>query len=358
MPEQINEYYESHQKLPFIGTQGQQKLQQAKVLVIGAGGLGCPSLQYLAGCGIGHIDIVDFDTVDVSNLHRQVLYNLQDVGKPKATTAVEKLSAYNPYISLKAHRLFVDESNVLSLLQNNNIVVDCTDNFQVRYLINDACVLLDKPLVYGAIHKNEGHITVFNYHQSPTLRCLFPESDVNDNIQGCADIGAYNITTGVIGLMMANEVIKIILQHPDVLASKLIQVDVLTGNFMQIKYASCLEGRQKSIERFQSSTSIEISPASLSQKIKESEIFSLFDVREEDERLRFNIGGTHIPLQKFFEESIQIPPTETIIVYCQRGERSLRAVKFLKQKGFANAFSLKGGMDLWQKLSPKSHYIK
>lgn len=349
-------YYESHQKLPFIGTQGQQQLQQAKVLVIGAGGLGCPCLQYLAGCGIGHINIVDFDTVDVSNLHRQILYTWHDVGKPKATTAVEKLSAYNPYISVKSHQLFVDETNVLSLLQNNDVIIDCTDNFQVRYLINDACVLLDKPLVYGAIHKNEGHVTVFSYHQSPTLRCLFPESDANDNIQSCADIGAYNITTGIIALMMANEVIKIILQHPDVLASKLIQIDVLTGNFLQIKYTSSTDGRQKSVERFQSSASIEISPASLSQKIKNGEIFFLIDVREEDERVRFNIGGTHIPLRKFLEESsLQISSAETIIVYCQRGERSLRAVKFLKQKGFSNVFSLQGGMDLWQKPSTPSH---
>src|SRR5436853_5570067 len=132
MSSSIHEYYESHQKLPFIGKQGQQQLQQANVLVIGAGGLGCPCLQYLAGCGIGHIDIVDFDMVDVSNLHRQVLYNLQDVGKPKATTAVEKLTAYNPYISLKGHQVFVDETNVLSLLENKNVIVDCTDNFQVR----------------------------------------------------------------------------------------------------------------------------------------------------------------------------------------------------------------------------------
>ena len=188
------------------------------------------------------------------------------MGKPKALAAVEKLTAYNPYISLTADEVFVDETNVLSLLENKNVIVDCTDNFQVRYLINDACVLLDKPLVYGAIHKNEGHVTVFNYQQSPTLRCLFPESGINDNIQSCADIGAYNITTGIIGLMMANEVIKIIVQHPDVLASKLIQMDVLTGNSLQVKYKSSPDGRQKSIERFRSSATIEISPALLSQK--------------------------------------------------------------------------------------------
>ncbi|MEP6597127.1 MAG: HesA/MoeB/ThiF family protein [Ginsengibacter sp.] len=346
------EYYESHQKLSFIGVQGQEQLQQAKVLVIGAGGLGCPCLQYLAGCGIGNIDIADFDTIATSNLHRQVLYNLQDVGKPKTTTAVEKLIVYNPYISIRAHQLFVDETNVLPLLENHNVIVDCTDNFQVRYLINDACVLLDKPLVYGAIHKNEGHITVFNYHQSPTLRCLFPEPGISDNIQSCADIGAYNITTGIIGLMMANEVIKIILKHPGVLAAKLIQMDVLTGNFKQLNYQSSPDARQKSMERFQSSATIEISPALLSEKMKKGETFSLVDVREVEERLRFNIGGIHVPLQKFLQQSItQFSLTETIIVYCQHGERSLHAAKSLQQKGFINVYSLQGGMDLWQRLS-------
>jgi len=349
MPAGTHEYYESHQKLPFIGMQRQQQLQQAKVLVIGAGGLGCPCLQYLAGCGIGHINIVDFDSVDVSNLHRQILYNLHDVGKPKATTAVEKLSAYNPYISVTAHQLFVDETNVMSLIQSNDIIVDCTDNFQVRYLINDACVLSDKPLVYGAIHKNEGHVTVFNHHQSPTLRCLFPESDMNNSIQSCADMGAYNITTGIIGLMMANEVIKIILQHPDVAASKLIQMDVLTGNLQQIGYKSSTGGRQKSIERFQSSETIEISPALFSEKMKGDEIFSLIDVREDDERLIFNIGGIHLPLQQFLQQSIpQISSTETIIIYCESGERSLYAAKYLKQKGVAKVYSLQGGIKLWK----------
>jgi adenylyltransferase/sulfurtransferase len=353
MLEQAHEYYGSHKKLSFIGTQGQQQLQQAKVLVIGAGGLGCPCLQYLAGCGIGNIDIVDFDNVAVSNLHRQVLFNLQDINKPKAIIAAQKLTAYNPYISIKTHQLFVDETNILSLLENNDVIVDCTDNFQVRYLVNDACIVLDKPLVYGAIHKNEGHITVFNYHHSPTLRCLFPESDMNNNIQSCADIGAYNITTGIVGLMMANEVIKIILEHPDVLAAKFIQLDVLTGNSLQVNYKSSADGRQKSIERFQAfKAEVEISPDSLSQKMKRGEKFSLIDVREENERMRFNIGGVHIPLQKFLQQPLtEISPAETVIIYCQRGERSLYAANRLRREGFTEIYSLRGGMDLWQNLS-------
>jgi molybdopterin/thiamine biosynthesis adenylyltransferase/rhodanese-related sulfurtransferase len=348
----MNEYYQSHEKLSFIGKHGQQQLRKANVVVIGAGGLGCPCLQYLAGSGIGNISIIDFDTVDVSNLHRQILYNIKDIGKPKATTAVEKLSLYNPNISFKAQQLYVDETNVLSLIENSDVIVDCTDNFQVRYLVNDACVFLEKPLVYGAIHKNEGHFTVFNYRQSPTLRCLFPESEVNDNIQSCADIGAYNITTGIIGLMMANEVIKIILKHEDVLASKLVQVDVLNGSFIQVKYKASADGRQKSIERFQSAfQEIEISPASLSQKMGSDEIFSLIDVREEDERLLFNIGGTHIPLKEFLRRPIfEILPEKKIIVYCQSGERSLYAARSLRQKGLANVYSLQGGMDLWRTL--------
>ena len=344
------EYYRSHEKLPFIGSPGQQLLQQAQVLVIGAGGLGCPCLKSLAGAGFSVIGIVDFDTVAVSNLHRQTLYDAKDTGLPKATVAAEKLRAYNPFITVRPYQLIVDESNVLSLLAEYDLVVDCTDNFLVRYLINDACVLLGKPLVYGAIHQSEGHVTVFNYRGSATLRCLFPESSQNDSLQSCADIGAYNITTGIIGLLMANEAIKVVLQHPDVLAGRLHYFDALTGKSRQLKYQPLAGSREKSLARFeQASPSVEISAADLRQKINHGETFHLVDVREDDERNAFHIGGQHIPLLQFLQQSFdELNPLETIVVYCERGGRSLQSARYLREKGFVHAYSLQGGMHLWR----------
>ena len=346
----MNQYYTSHKKLPFIGEKGQQNLQRAKVLVIGGGGLGCPCLQYLTGAGVGVIGIADYDVVSESNLHRQVLYNFKDIGKNKTTVAVKKLSAKNPFIKIIAHQLLVDENNVLSLLNDYDVIVDCTDNFQVRYLINDACVVLDKPLVYGAIHQTEGHVTVFNYNQSPTLRCLFPEED-NTAIQSCADIGAYNIITGIIGTMMSNEVVKIIVDHKDILAGKLCQFDSLNASVHQIKYQLSAESRKKSQERFERfSQLIEISPFFLSNKINNKESFYLIDVREPDEHKEFNIGGVLIPLQSLLEKtSFDFSPDETLILYCKMGSRSLRAAKHLIDKGFVKAFSLHGGLDRWKK---------
>jgi sulfur-carrier protein adenylyltransferase/sulfurtransferase len=242
------EYYSSHSKLPFIGEAGQELLKQSKVLVIGAGGLGCPCMLALAGAGVGTIGIADFDVVSVSNLHRQNLYSLNDEGKKKTIVAKEKLSLYNPFIVIQTHDVLVYQKTVLPLIEGYDIIVDCTDNFLARYLINDACVYLNKPLLYGAIHKSEGHVTVFNYNGSATLRCLFPKDD-NDTTQSCADIGAYNIITGMIGLMMASEAIKIITKNNEVLANTLLSFDALTGNTMKIQYKLNPESNVKSKER-------------------------------------------------------------------------------------------------------------
>jgi molybdopterin/thiamine biosynthesis adenylyltransferase/rhodanese-related sulfurtransferase len=349
MPSTITQYYQSHKKLSFIGEAGQQKISTVKILVIGAGGLGCPCLQWLAGCGFSVIGIIDFDTVSLSNLHRQVLFTMEDIGKPKALVAAEKLSKQNPFIKIQAHQQMVDDSNVLSLLKEYDLIIDCTDNFLVRYLINDACVYLDKPLVYGAIHLAEGHVTVFNYRQSPTLRCLFPESDSNKEIQSCADIGAYNITTGIVGLMMANEAVKIVTDNDEVLAGKLNQFDAISGKIISISYKPSAGGREKSLKRFQQiQPSIEITVEELLNKINNKESFTLIDVRENHERALFNIGGEHIPLSTFLNSMAPLPSTDTIIIYCQHGIRSLKAAAFLQKKGYTKVQSLQGGMHWWQ----------
>lgn len=249
------EYYSSHSKLPFLGKQGQEQLQQSKVLVIGAGGLGCPCLLALAGAGIGVLGMADFDVVSVSNLHRQQLYVLQDEEKKKVAVAGERLSQYNPFIKIQTHDILVYEKTVLPLIENYDVIVDCTDNFLARYLINDACVYLHKPLVYGAIHRSEGHVTVFNYNGSATLRCLFPK-DESDSTQSCADIGAYNIVTGTIGLLMANEVIKIITTHEEVLKNTLLSTDVMTGSTMKLKYSLQADSVAKSKQRFEAPVAV------------------------------------------------------------------------------------------------------
>jgi sulfur-carrier protein adenylyltransferase/sulfurtransferase len=251
------EYYSSHNKLPFIGTKGQERMRQSKVLVIGAGGLGCPCLLALAGAGVGTIGIADFDYVAVSNLHRQNLYLPIDAGKKKAVVAEERLSQYNPFVNIVVHDMYVNHQNIIALLKDNDIVVDCTDNFVARYLINDACVYLNKPLVYGAIHRAEGQVTVFNYNDSATLRCLFPKDD-NDTTQSCADIGAYNIVTGIIGLMMANEVIKIVTEQKDVLANTLLSIDSLAGSILKFQYHLNAGNLEKSTQRFSQKIAVQV----------------------------------------------------------------------------------------------------
>ena len=344
-------FYQSHQQLPFIKEEGQAILQKQKVLVIGAGGLGCPCLIALAGAGIGVIGIADFDTVSVSNLHRQYLYNLADAGQLKTTIAANRLGQYNPFIQIQAHDLLVDKGNVLQLIQDYDIIADCTDNFAARYLINDACVYLNKPLVYGAIHQGEGHVTVFNYNGSATLRCLF-QKDENESIASCAEIGAYNITTSIIGNMMANEVIKIALNLPDILEGKLKLLSVLDGSINSIAYKPTKEGRTKSRERFTSAKQADtVSPLLLAEMINAGKDFTLIDVREPAEHLQNNIGGMNIPLQHLLQSEIfSFNNNDSIIVYCQRGSRSLQALAYLQNKGFTNAVSLQGGIDLYQQL--------
>lgn len=348
-------YYSSHNKLPFINKEGQEKLEQSKVLVIGAGGLGCPCLLALAGAGIGTLGIADFDTVAISNLHRQPLYKYADAGKSKTTVAAERLHQYNPFINIKTHNLLVDENNVLDLLASYDVIADCTDNFSTRYLINDACTYLNKPLVYGAIHQGEGHVTVFNYNNAPTLRCLFPK-DENESIASCAEIGAYNIITAIIGNMMANEVIKITVQHPDVLAGKLKQLDIITGTTVNISYQQTAGGLKKSLQRFeQENKHSAISPAELAEKLTHTDII-LIDVRETEEHNAGNIGGINIPLPILLKTTgLPFSINDELIVYCQKGNRSRQAVTYLKQKGFTNAVSLQGGIELYNQLT-SSHF--
>lgn len=355
-------YYQSHQQLEFIGLAGQQKFAAAKVLVIGAGGLGCPCLLHLATCGIGTIGLADFDTVSLSNLHRQTLYNFADVKKSKVKTASQNLRAHNPNIQVLEHDFLVDETNVLGLIQNYDVIVDGTDNFLVRYLINDACVFLNKPLVYGAIYQTEGQVTVFNYQNSPTLRCLFPEPPPENTIQSCAEIGAYNITTGIVGTMMAGEVIKIILSLDTVFTGKLIYVDVLNAKNTRLTYHENPGSRSISISRFQKTAQpVAIAPKDFATKFL-PENYTLIDVRNDDDHEEFNIGGINVPLSKISRFPLDtFSADQNLVFYCQQGLRSHQAAEFFRQAGFPNAFSLQGGLSgyknhlaLFEQISPKN----
>ncbi|TAF44125.1 MAG: hypothetical protein EAZ51_02935 [Sphingobacteriales bacterium] len=344
-----NPYYQSHQKLPFIAHAGQQKINTAKVLVVGAGGLGCPCLQALAGAGVGNLAVADFDTISLSNLHRQQLYSFNDIGNQKAITAVNHLRKLNPFIEIQWHQILVDEQNILELLKPYDIIVDATDNFETRYLINDACVVLNKPLVYGAIHKTEGHFTVFNYNGSATLRCLFPETESQNTLQSCADIGAYNITTSLIGNFMAGEVLKIILENHEVASNKLVCINALSATSNTFLYTLNLSNRVKSSKKFTlKSAQSELTPLEIIARAKNQKI-RLFDVRTLVEREVFNIGGAHFILDDFIKNNtLTFSSSSFYIFYCQKGLRSKKAVSFCKKIGIYNCFSLKNGLN-WDK---------
>jgi len=345
MTEAAKQYYQSHSKLGFIGADGQHKLNDAKVLVIGAGGLGCPCLLYLAGCGVGTIGIADFDTVSITNLHRQIIYNYEDVGQVKVAVAKDHLLKHNPFIRINVHRQLVDDTNVLELIEQYDIIVDGTDNFAVRYLINDACVYLNKPLVYGAIYQTEGHVTVFNYQNSATLRCLFPEPGAETHIPSCAEVGAYSIITNMIGVMMANEAIKLILQNPDVLINKLVTYDAVSVELRTIAYKPVDASRPTSIDRFkQKPNRIDITPEEFLTLQPDS--YHLIDVREDWEREEHHIGGEHIPLHTLKDHNFALLPTNRqLIFYCQVGSRSAAAVQLMRKLGFENSVSLRGGLN-------------
>jgi len=347
MTDYASKYYQSHSKLTFIGANGQQKLINASVLVIGAGGLGCPCLLNLAGCGIGTIGIADFDTVSVSNLHRQLLFTVDDIGKSKTDIAKQRLLQHNPLITVNEHHLLVDESNVLSLIKQYDIVVDGTDNFAVRYLINDACVYLNKPLVYGAIYQIEGHVTVFNYQNSATLRCLFPEPSVETHVPSCAEVGAYNVVTTIIGTMMANEAVKLVLDNSEVLANKLVSYDALSAEMRTITYREDARSREKSINRFQKeSTAKDIAIEEF--LTLDADSYQLIDVREDWEHDEFNIGGVQIALAKFKRYDFSgYHSSDKLILYCLQGLRSASAAEYLRERGFKNAVSLRGGLNAY-----------
>jgi adenylyltransferase/sulfurtransferase len=341
--------YHRHILLPEIGIKGQKKLKNAKVLVIGCGGLGCPVLQYLSAAGIGNLDIVDFDVVEESNLQRQVLFSTEDIGKPKAISAQAKLSKYNPLISINVFMQRLDVSNALELIKHYQLIVDCSDNFKTRYLINDACVILGKPLVSGSIYKFEGQVTVFNYKNGPTYRCLYPEPPEEKFVSNCAETGVIGTLTGLTGTLMANEVIKIITGIGSVLSGKLLTFDILTTRFQTFSYN--LNPKNKEIRVLASDYNDscsdivrDITAKELRQKLSKNEPLQIIDVREPVEFQERNIGGILIPLRTLEKNLDKIPKDIPSVVVCRSGVRSLLAAQILIKNKFNNVYNLKGGL--------------
>jgi molybdopterin/thiamine biosynthesis adenylyltransferase/rhodanese-related sulfurtransferase len=355
--EEINRY-QRHLSLQGFGMRAQEKLKASSVLVIGAGGLGCPALLYLAAAGVGRIAIVDFDTVDTSNLQRQVLYVEADRGKGKAEAAAARLRALNPFITVDAHPVRFGRDNAIDLVRSCDLVVDGSDNFATRYMVNDACVIAGKPFVYGAIQGFEGHVSVFNLKGGPTYRCLFPEPPEPGTVPNCAEAGVLGAVTGVIGTAQATEALKVLAGIGEPLSGRLLVWNALSMTFSTVglkadpKARSITElpaeGYGETCER--EFTPDEIDRAGLEKILKDGAPVQLLDVREDWEREQSSIDPSfHVPLRFLetisTEELPAMDPLLPTVVYCAAGVRSI----LRERHGFRSAISLRGGMKAWLK---------
>lgn len=365
---QDQDFYQRYQRqiiLSEVGEKGQKALLDAKVLIIGIGGLGCPVAQYLAAAGIGHLGLIDGDIVDVTNLHRQILFNVHDSGQKKVYAAKEKLLSYNPLIHIDTYDQKFTSKNAREIVQKYDIIVDCTDNFPTRYLVNDVCVLEKKPYIYSSIFQFEGQITVFNEtEESPCYRCLFPEPPEPNMIPNCAEAGVIGVLPGVLGLAQANEVIKMILKIGSSLSGQLSTYDALASewnNYKIKKNEDCLVCSPKpQITKLQDyeefcglktkTSNIQfISVEDLECKIlNNDDDFQLIDVREFHEHsFGYIEQSIAIPLKTLEESLDKIPQNKTIIITCQQGPRALQASETLINKGYKDIIILEGGMSAW-----------
>ena len=368
IPSNKYQRYQRQILLNEFGTAAQEKLFQAKVLVVGAGGLGCPALQYLSAAGVGTIGIVDFDMVELTNLQRQTLYSVEDIGKPKAQTAAEKLKIFNPDILFHVHNIKLDSENALEIIRGYDVVIDGTDNFATRYLVNDACVLLNKPLVYGAVLRFEGQVGVFyladrNTNIKTNYRDLFPVPPDPATAPSCNEVGVLGVLPGIIGTMQATEAIKIITGIGKPLCNTIVSYNALTNLFYDFIISSAKEinssfpkneeeFRKFDYEWFCGSQKLaeEITAAEF-DKLRTQEKIEIIDVREVGELPNVDeFFSTQIPLSKFEEEINDISTKNRMVVFCQTGKRSLAAVKMLNEKfPGCSAVSLKGGIEGWKK---------
>ncbi|HEX7288528.1 MAG TPA: molybdopterin-synthase adenylyltransferase MoeB [Candidatus Angelobacter sp.] len=366
--------YSRHLIMPEVGMEGQQKLKAARVLCIGTGGLGSPLALYLAAAGVGTLGLVDFDVVDFTNLQRQVIHFTGDVGRPKLESAREKIAAINPFVTVKPFETKLTSQNALEIFADFDIIVDGTDNFPTRFLVNDACVFTGKPNVYGSIFRFEGQASVFAAKDGPCYRCLYPEPPPPGLVPSCAEGGVLGILPGLVGLIQATEAIKLILGSGDPLIGRLLLVDALGMKFRELKLRKnpdcvvcgthptvtklidyeefCgLRGQEKPVSQ---SGVPEITVEELKRRLDAKEDFVLVDVREPHEYQICNLNGQLIPLGELPRRVSELDPAKEMVVHCRSGQRSARAVAFLRQAGFAKVSNLAGGILAWaDRIDPK-----
>ncbi len=341
--------YDRQMILPEFGLEGQEKLKNAKVLMIGAGGLGCPVLQYLAAAGVGRMGIVDNDLVELSNLHRQILYSTADVGKPKAIIASEKLQQLNAFVSITAYHERFSAENAERLIQNYDLVIDGSDNFLTRYLVNDTCVKLGKPLIFGSIFRFEGHVSVFNYNHGPDYRDVFPEPPPAGEVPNCSEIGVMGVLPGIIGLYMANEAIKVICNIGETLSGKLMTVNALDNSVTIFKVNKTLNDKPDTVKvnlrTDKPPLNLEINADELTNWLEQNpKNVYIIDVRENYEFEEYNIGGINIPLYELMEQIDTIPTYKKLVFCCQTGQRSKMAIQLLTPIYLGEMYSLKNGI--------------
>jgi adenylyltransferase/sulfurtransferase len=359
--------YSRHLIMPEVGMDGQLKLKQAKVLLIGTGGLGAPLGMYLAAAGIGRIGLVDFDVVDFTNLQRQIIHGTKDVGRKKLDSAAETMLDINPFVQIDRFDTALSSENALDILKDYDIVIDGTDNFPTRYLVNDACVLLGKPNVYGSIFRFEGQATVFAYEGGPCYRCLYPEPPPPGLVPSCAEGGVLGILPGMIGMVQATEAVKLILGTGEPLVGRLLLYDALAMRFRELKlrrspdcpvcgdhptihelidyHQFCGVPKQADAPAVQEG---DIDPVEVKAKIDRGDSFVLVDVREPHEHQICNIPSAKlIPLGELPKRVNELNTTDEIVAHCKSGMRSAKAVDFLKQAGFKRVRNMRGGILAW-----------
>jgi molybdopterin/thiamine biosynthesis adenylyltransferase/rhodanese-related sulfurtransferase len=359
--------YSRHLIMPEVGMEGQLKIKQAKVLCIGTGGLGAPLGLYLAAAGVGRIGLVDFDVVDTTNLQRQVLFGTSDVGRPKTEAAAERLRNLNPDIQIDTFETQLTSANALELFKDYDIIVDGTDNFPTRYLVNDACVITGKPNVYGSIFRFEGQITVFGFPGGPCYRCLYPEPPPPGLVPSCAEGGVLGVLPGIVGTIQAAETLKLIIGKGEPLVGRLLLFDALAMKFRELKLRKNPEcpvcgdhpTQTKLIDYAEfcgvrgeegptTVTNVpEITPTELKTRLDRGDDIYVLDVREPHEFQICHINGHLIPLGELAKRVHELDSSREIVAHCKSGKRSAEAVEFLRGAGFRKVSSLKGGILAW-----------
>ncbi|HTV58508.1 MAG TPA: molybdopterin-synthase adenylyltransferase MoeB [Verrucomicrobiae bacterium] len=359
--------YSRHLIMPEVGMEGQLKLKQAKVLCIGTGGLGAPLGLYLAAAGVGRLGLIDFDVVDFTNLQRQVLFGSGDIGRPKIEAAASRLRDLNPDIRIDTFETRLTSENALDTLKDYDLIVDGTDNFPTRYLVNDACVLLGKPYVYGSIFRFEGQITVFADQTGPCYRCLYPEPPPPGLVPSCAEGGVLGVLPGIVGTIQAMETLKLIIGKGQPLIGRLLLFDALAMKFRELKLRKNPEcpacGQHRTITHLidyaefcgirgeeseaPATTVPEITPKELKARLDRGDDLYILDVREPHEYQICNLGGHLLPLGELALRAAELDSSKEIVAHCRSGKRSAEAVEFLRKAGFRKLWNLKGGILAW-----------